>query len=945
MNTSAIPAELLALGQMVAWRPERRGEKMTKIPVNPRTGGQASTTDPATWGTFTEADAAASTIVGGGIGFVFATNDGYTGVDLDACRDPETGEIETWAQAIINGLDSYTEISPSGRGVHIIVKAIKPGEQCKVTQPHIVEVYDAARFFTLTGDHLEGTPTAPQDRQDELADLYRRLFPEVAPNRLTSPRNTISLDDSALIDKAMGAKNGQLFRALWNGDTSAHNGDDSAADLALCSLLMFWTGNDPARTDRLFRRSGLYRAKWERSDYRAKTMEKARATEVYTEPRTRTEPNGVHSAEPTPIRPDARGGDIDRKLNEVANAARFVRQHGDRVRYCKSLDTWFIWDGTRWQADTRGAVMELAKATAARIYHEAADAPEAMRDEVAKWARRSHFRAGLTAMVALAESDPAVAILDTDLDRDRWVLNCMNGTLDLRTGILRPHNPPDLITKRAPVIYDPDATLPLWDAFIATTTGGKEDFASFLRRAAGATLVGENLDEVMFLPHGGGGGGKSTFLESLKGTLGEYAKTADFETFIKKRGDAGIRNDIARLAGARLVVSIEVDEGKHLAMALLKTLTGGEDTAARFLYKEATESRPTYSLWLAANHAPTVRSDDDAAWRRILRLPFTHLVPKEKRDPAVKATLRNPDVAGAAILAWAVRGCLEWQRDGLNVPALVEQATEQFRHEMNPINDWVDEYCDLSPQAWTPTAQLWKAYQTYAHEEGGARGISKQEFTEYLKALGCEPVFKRPQGKPARGWRGIAFKDGNGPRGDALPIDPEGDPPDNIEKVYGYTGVYGSVGKVEPCIPREEEVTHLGVYPRIPVYDPPEPDNPSREPSVNDVNHCEPKNGVVSRDRAKFNLPLNTVHNGSHRSHDPERPLAADDLPDRVALRQWADDEALGWENRTFPEAAIREATRRYYALTIPPTVPRDEMAKMILAAMKGLPQTKGRAQ
>ncbi len=505
---------------------------------------------------------------------------------------------------------------------------------------------------------------------------------------------------------------------------------------------------------------------------------------------------------------------IDRKLNEVANAARFVRQHGANVRYCKTLDTWYVWDGTRWQADTRGAVMELAKMTAASIYHEAADAPEKMRDEVANWARRSHFRAGLTVMVALAQSDPAVSILDTDLDADRWVLNCMNCTLDL-------------LTKRCPVIYDPDATLPLWDTFIATVTSGDTAFADFLRRAAGATLVGENLDEVLFLPHGGGGGGKSTFLEALKGCLGEYAKTADFETFIKKRGDAGIRNDIARLAGARLVVSIEVDEGKHLAMALLKTLTGGEDTTARFLYKEATESRPTYSLWLAANHAPTVRSDDDATWRRILRLPFTNLVPKEKRDPAVKATLRNPNIAGAAILAWAMRGCLEWHRNGLNVPTLVEQATEQFRHEMNPLSDWADECCDLSPQAWTATDRLWGAYQTYAQEEGPRATATKKAFAEHLKALGCEAELRRAHGKPTRGWRGIAFKDDGTPRGDARGTsDPlhdkkatRGENTDGAREnpdltplpVTDVTDRNGYVSKSELRSPHEGEVTQLSV--------------------------------------------------------------------------------------------------------------------------------------
>lgn len=853
-----IPAMLKDGRKHVAWK-WRMGDngKPTKPPVNPNTGNLADATGPSTWATFEDALAYMLRHKLPGMGRVLTPTDDVAGIDLDHCVDPETGEIEPWALAIIAMFaPTYCEYSPSGTGIRIFVRGRLDGAGCKVGD---IEVYDQGRYLTLTGHPIPGAADTVAEHQGALTTLYRQLQAERVTTPAASMEFTANLDaeGATILERLRPQEPGErlhrsaLTERIWkiaHGDDAIlkptkdglvpYEGESERRYAVVCALYDVGLNDDEVKA--AFKATARWRqcvaahgAKDAERRLTQQDMPNAKGfiKKQREEQTQHSQGTGTADADETPI---------DRKLNEVANAARFVRQHGDRVRYCKSLDSWFVWDGTRWQADTRGAVMELAKATAARIYREAADAPEAMRDEVAKWARRSHFRAGLTAMVALAQSDPAVAILDTDLDSDRWVLNCVNGSLDLRTGILRPHNPADLLTKRCPVTYDPDATLPLWDTFLTTTTGGKEDFADFLRRAAGATLAGENRDEVMFLPHGGGGGGKSTFLESLKGTLGEYAKTADFETFIKKRGDAGIRNDVARLAGARLVVSIEVDDGKTLAMALLKTLTGNEDTTARFLYKEATESRPSYSLWLAANDAPKVRSDDDAAWRRILRLPFTHIVPKAARDPQVKATLRDPAIAGAAILAWAMRGCLEWQRDGLGVPEIVEEATEAYRREMNPIIEWADEYCDLSPQSWTPTERLWKAYQTYAQEQGGRSNLTKKAFAEHLKTLGCIPVSGQWQGKKVRGWDGIAFKDDDTPRGDALDLDPDvpetaesgTDTPDSGTDRHGIrptqksqstqgesallaesgTDRDGLVSKVQPCLSHEGEVA----YPSVP---------------------------------------------------------------------------------------------------------------------------------
>jgi putative DNA primase/helicase len=450
-----------------------------------------------------------------------------------------------------------------------------------------------------------------------------------------------------------------------------------------------------------------------------------------------------------------RGGPHEERFNltDLGNAERFVAQHGDDVRYCYQWRKWLVWAGVRWERDETGKVERLAKETVRSIYEEAAAAEsEARRKELAKHATRSEAEARIRAMLELAKSE--VPVSPEELDRDPWKLNTLNGTVDLvGSGELMDHKREDLITKVAPVEYDPEASSEVWERCLKTITGGDAALARFLQRAAGYSLTGDVSEEVLFFVHGPAASGKSTFIEALKSALGDYATTADFEAFLARRDVGGARNDIARLAGARLVASIEVDEGKRLAEGLIKMLTGGDVVTARHLYKEAFEFLPAFKLWLAANHAPRIRDDDEAMWRRILRVPFEHIIPKEARDPAVKRALRNPQRTGAAILAWAVQGCLAWQREGLGVPPAVETATRELREEMDPLKDFFEDCCILKPEAWVLTADLRQAYETWARERGEAFVLRGRQFTDRLKARSLVPE-RRHAG---RGWQGIGL--------------------------------------------------------------------------------------------------------------------------------------------------------------------------------------------
>ncbi len=433
----------------------------------------------------------------------------------------------------------------------------------------------------------------------------------------------------------------------------------------------------------------------------------------------------------------------DAHLTDWGNAQRLVAMHGDDMRYCEAWGCWLIWDGQRWARDDNGAAVRLAKDVVATLYEEAGKTEdEQRRKALAKHALKSEAQHAITAMLQSAKSELPMPVRPEELDANAWLLNCANGTLDLRTGKLRAHRREDLITKLAPVDYDPSAALELWQRFLDDATGGDRDLQAFLQRAAGYSLTGETDEEKLFFVHGPGAAGKSTFLEALKGAMGSYAQTADFETFIARSMSGSVRPDVAKMAGARLVVSIEVDEGKKLAEGLVKTLTGGDTVSARFLYRDYFEYKPAFKLWLAANHAPEVKDNDEAMWRRILRLPFEHEVPEEKRDPAVKATLRDPAAAGPAVLAWAVQGCLAWQEQGLGIPGVVKTATAAYRLENDPLRDFLEVRCLFGAVKTARIAEMSAAYKKWC-DENGLRQMNSREFNQRLEARGCRRVHTR----------------------------------------------------------------------------------------------------------------------------------------------------------------------------------------------------------
>src|SRR6266540_260509 len=444
---------------------------------------------------------------------------------------------------------------------------------------------------------------------------------------------------------------------------------------------------------------------------------------------------------------------------DLGNSERLVDQHGGEIRYCHIWGKWLFWDGRHWVVDDIGRIVTLAKQTVRSIYREAADADTAeQRRNLAAWARRSESEYRINAMIALARS--AVPISPSELDREPWLLNVSNGTIELRTGELRPHRREDFITKLLDVEYEPGAECPLWERFLERIMDGNERLIRFLQRGAGYSATGSARERCVLIPWGSGKNGKGTLLQTLRALLGGYAVRAPSSAFLAKRGDT-IPNDIAQLSGARFVFASETGDGRRLDESTIKDLTGGEDISARFMRGEWFSFRPTFTPWLATNHRPIIRGTDEAIWARIKLIPFTGRIPEEEQDLDLLEKLKG-ELPG--ILAWVVRGAAEWYQQGLDTPDEVRKATSEYRAHLDVLAAFLDERCEIAVDAQVTSKALYAAYREWC--------VANGEQPESQKALGLlliERGYRKARGRGgARLWLGLALTTprgtANGPR-------------------------------------------------------------------------------------------------------------------------------------------------------------------------------------
>jgi putative DNA primase/helicase len=581
-----IPGVLKRWPAWVLWKlvyETDREKPWTKLPYQ-LDGTEAKGNNPDTWSSFESVKRAYEKGGWDGIGLELGGVPYLVGVDLDGCRDVATGVISNDAQEIVTQLNSYTELSPSGSGLHILVYGKLPPEG---RRKGFVEIYEEGRYFTFSGRRLSGTPPTIERRQAEIEALHRRIFGEAS--RLgpsTPPGGSASsaahrLEDQEVIDRAMKAKNGAKFARLWNGDTTEYGGDDSAADQALCNLIAFWTQN-PEQIEGIFRRSGLYRPKWEREDYRWRTISKALSQMEFYSP-TGSPSNGHRPYAPIPSAIDSEG----LKLTDLGNAERFALQHKNKLRYVYAWKSWVAWDGKRWRTDGQAAAERAAHLAVRSMYAEAKSIENPkVRDALVEWARRSESAQHIAAILTLARAQPGIPAEPGDFDRDHWKLNVHNGTLDLRAGELLEHDPKDMITKLAAVKFDRDATCEIWLSFLHRVLAGRQAIIDFLRRSVGYSLTGEVWEHIFFFLFGLGRNGKSTFVETIQAMLGDYSLTAAPD-LLMALGKNTQRHPTERadLYGKRFVVCNEPEGGRRLAEGFVKQATGGDRIRARRMHE------------------------------------------------------------------------------------------------------------------------------------------------------------------------------------------------------------------------------------------------------------------------------------------------------------------------------------------------------------------------
>lgn len=713
-----IPDELKKLKRFVCWTGD-------KLPKNPKTGANAQSNNPNTWGTFAQAVKAVETFHFDGIGFMFAPP--YFGVDLDHCLDKQD-----FVDEFVDGLQSYNEISRSGNGIHIICKGVLPEGR---RRDGGVEMYSEGRYFIMTGNPYNTDYPEVTDCTERIKTLHAKYLPTITP--AVAPKEVVRLEmtDEEVIDKARSCKTGNLFQLLYMGHWEGLYPSQSEADMAFCNQLAFWTQKDEQQMDRIFRNSGLMRQKWDRQQagttYGAITIGRAclSCKEVYEPQIVKDETSlAIGMFGEKRVEQSAKNS---YEMTDTGNAQRFHDKYKGQIRYSYNRKRWYYWTGKKWQLDDVGNIKVLADDILNDLKAEAYCCDdEDMQKQMLKWANRTANSTGKKAMIEEAQHLGEIPVLPDQMDSYSDYINCQNGIVNLRNGELIPHSPEFMMTKITNCEYDTAGRKPeRWLEFLDDVTGGDKELQRYLQKCIGYSLTGLTVEHCCFFLYGMGRNGKSTFIDTLANMIGDYASNTQPDTIMMRQNSGGANSDIARLKSARLVTCAEPTEGMRLNEGLLKQLTGGDKVTCRYLYGDEFEYEPEFKIWVATNHKPVVRGTDNGIWRRLRLIPFEYVVPEEKVDKNLKFKL---GAEMPQIMRWAVDGCIAYKQEGLGLPKCVQQATTEYKAEMDIVATFMDEAVEITNrQEDTLTAmQLYEIYKAWAKENNEYEMKSKKFFME-----------------------------------------------------------------------------------------------------------------------------------------------------------------------------------------------------------------------
>lgn len=745
LNTrSNIPDELKQLNNWCVWKFQERNGKRTKIPFNAETGEFAKSNDPSTWSSYETAINAENV---DGVGFFFEPP--YLGIDIDDIDDAlhryfQGDKIDNIVAEFNEAFKSYTEISPSGNGLHIIVKGQIPGSRRRKNN---IEMYDSGRFFTMTGKTIGKYKQVTEVSQRVFKTIYDKYFPDNTiqyPSSNNYQQNIHNLSETDVINEIFNSKQAKLFDDLMKGNYEPYYTSHSEADMALANILAFWCAKDYSQMDSIFRQSNLYRDKWDEkrknSTYGEQTLFKAinEANNIYT-PKQQTDDNPLRYAlsklfdnqEETKEYPI-------RSYDDTGNADRFIDRYGNLYKYSYIANKFYIYDGMKWKIDDKGSIRKLIDEMIESIKNEKVLHSEDVTEEEAREVFQKFYKktrgtqAKKNIMNELMHRRPATP---DDFDKDDMLINVANGYIDLTSRELYKHDINKMFSQITNTDYTEKMQPAVWLDFLNDIFAGDKAVIRYIQKALGYSLTGSTREQVMFILFGKGRNGKSIFVEVISEILGDYSNNMQAKSLMVKKND-NVNTDIARLSKARFVTSSEPNEGFRFDEGLIKQLTGGDKVTARFLYAEEFEYTPKFKIWVSTNHKPIIRGTDDGIWRRLVLIPFDVQIPEEKVDKDLKYKLLRE---APAILNWMAEGAYMWMQEGLEMPDKLKAASKAYRTEMDVIEQFIEDECKRVDDGKEKANELYELYKQWANNNGNYKmsnkdfGIKMKEKFKYKK--------------------------------------------------------------------------------------------------------------------------------------------------------------------------------------------------------------------
>ena len=765
-NYQNIPQELRNLKQWglfeLKWVEARK--KNTKIPINPYDGSAGKSNDPNTWSDFDTAMRALNDVErADGLAFYFAN--GYVGLDIDHIDS----NLEDWRAGdndpnnLVNKFqdltdNTYMEVSQSGTGIHAIFKGKIPGKRRRKGN---YEMYQTGRFFALTGNNIVPDPTIKSMSDDEMKTLYEFLFGKDNIVQLHSESDNITpvdLSVAEIIKRAENsAKTGTRFTMFMKGGWEQFYSSHSEADMAFANDLAFWTGRDFHKMDTIFRNSSLMREKFDEKHgavtYGTSLLNKA-INETQNIYNPESDSQDSESSYTFSFNEDKTKKIVPRSWDDQGRGLRMRDQFATVLKFNAVDKKWFFFNGSYWQEDIGNQRVELAAERVANSikkekpelsFSTKTDEDKAMNE----WYRfQKDSRSHMAKMHMIDEFKKYVVVKHGEFDKEDMLLNTESGYVDLSSGELHDHDIDKKFSHQTVAEYSDNVDAPLWEKFLNQIFNNDEELIHYVQKAIGYSFTGSVDEQCLFILNGRGRNGKSVFSNVVSDVAGNYAKQMNVQTIVAKKNQSGSANsDIARLEGARIVTSSELNEGDRFDESLVKQLTGGDKILARFLYGSEFEYKPKFKIWMATNHLPIIRGTDDGIWRRIKIIPFNIQIPKEKVDKKLEYKLK---AEYTGILNWIVQGAIMWQQEGLEDPEAVTKVIETYRAEMDPLDAFLEECCTTGQNYSIKAREMYDAYHEWAKES--------EEYKMSLNKFGREMSKKLLRVKRRDGWYYVGLK-------------------------------------------------------------------------------------------------------------------------------------------------------------------------------------------